>query len=179
MGGQPKGLLEVGGRRIIDRQVEVLSLVADEVLLVGGEQAAYADVRGVRLVRDRHPGKGPLAGLEAALAAAAHENVLVIGCDLPFLDVALLERVRDAAPAAQAVVPRVAGRPQGLHARYARSALDAITARLARNELKLTELLDELAVAWLDEEALRVLDPELRGLTNVNTPEDLERVRRG
>ena len=91
----------------------------------------------------------------------------MVGCDLPFLDAGLLTLLRDHAPAAQAAVPRVDSRPQALHARYGRAALPHVQARLQRGDLRLLGLLDDLDPAWLDEPALRAIDPTLRGLTNI------------
>jgi molybdopterin-guanine dinucleotide biosynthesis protein A len=175
LGGADKAQLDVGGRRMVDRQVAALAPLVDEVLLVGARAAAA----GTRAIADAQPGRGPLAGLVAALAAArpGTDALLVVGCDLPFLDERLLRLVRDHAPAAAAVVPRVGGRPQPLHARYRCGILTQVEARLARGALRLVELLDELEVAWLDEATLRAVDPTLRGLTNVNTPEDLAAAR--
>ncbi len=174
MGGRNKALLEIDGQRIVDRQLAVLAPLAGEVLLVTGDPVPYSGVRGARVVLDRHPGLGPLAGIQAAFYASAADALLVIACDLPFLDGNLVRLVRDHAPGAQAVVPRLGERPQPLHARFARSALPAIDARLARGALRVMDLLAELDVTWLDEPALRAVDPTLRGLTNVNTPEELE-----
>jgi molybdopterin-guanine dinucleotide biosynthesis protein A len=167
MGGEDKALLEVGGTRIVDRQVAALAPLFAEVLLVGGPARQIA---GARVIEDRRPGKGPLAGIEAAFRACDADALVVVGCDLPLLDEKLLRLVRDHEPTAQACVPRVDGRAQALHARYARSVLPAIEARLARDELRLLALLDELTVAWLDL-------PASEGLTNVNTPEQLADVR--
>jgi molybdopterin-guanine dinucleotide biosynthesis protein A len=177
LGGVLKGLLEVGGRAIVERQIDALAPLVGEVLLVAGDPTPYEHLRGVRLIADRAPGQGPLAGISAAFAASRADALLVVGCDLPFLDPRLLALVRDHAPEAQAVVPRVADRPQALHARYARSMAPAVDARLARGELRLLALLDELAPVWLDEPLLRAIDPELRGLTNINTHDDLARAR--
>lgn len=176
MDGQPKALLEVGGRRIVDRQVAALAPLVRAVLLVAAPDASLA-VDGARRVADRRPGEGPLAGLEAALLASDADALLVVGCDLPFLDERLLTLVRDEAPGAEAVVPRVAGRPQALHARYHRALLPRIAARLDRGERRLLDLLAELDVVWLDEPRLRAIDPTLRGLTNVNTPAELATAR--
>jgi molybdopterin-guanine dinucleotide biosynthesis protein A len=177
MGGAHKGLLEVGGRTIVARQVEALAPLVSEVLLVAGDPEPYRAC-GARLVVDRTPGRGPLSGIDAAFAASEAESLLVLGCDLPFLDGRLLALVRDRAPGAAAVVPRVGGRPQALHARYGRAVWPAVQERLQRDELRLLALLAELPVAWIEEEELRALDPSLRGLTNVNTPEALDAARR-
>jgi molybdopterin-guanine dinucleotide biosynthesis protein A len=177
MGGCDKGLLRVAGRRIVDRQLAVLRPLFGEVLLVADAATLerHTDVEGVRPVLDRQPGRGPLAGLEAALSASSAEAVLVLGCDLPLLDEGLLTLVRDHRPAAEAVVPRLGGRAQALHARYIRAVLPAVQAQLAANQLRLLALLDAIETEFLDEAVLRsaARDGGLSGLTNVNTPADL------
>lgn len=170
MGGADKALLEVGGTRIVDRQVAALAPLVAEVLVVGGPMSAERAVAGARHVADLQPGRGPLAGIEAAFRACDADALLVLGCDLPFLDEKLLQTVRDHAPEKQACVPRVDGRAQALHARYSRTILPAVERRLAASQLRLLALLDELDVAWLDL-------PASDGLTNVNTPDQLARVR--
>jgi molybdopterin-guanine dinucleotide biosynthesis protein A len=178
LGGVCKGLVEVGGRRIVDRQVEALRAVFDRVFLVASEAAPWAGL-GLEVVPDRWPGAGPLAGLDAALAAlaAAEPWVVCVAGDMPFLHPAALALLRDHPPAA-AVVPRVGGRPDPLFARYDRTCAPAIAGALAEGRRKTAALLDELAVTYLDEAALRAVDPALAFLVNVNTPEDLEQVRR-
>jgi len=178
LGGQPKGLLTIEGRRIIDRQLEVLRTVFDRVFMVANDPAPWSDL-GLVIVPDRVPGAGPLAGLDAALAALgpAEEAVVCVAGDMPFLEARALQLLRDHPPA-QAVVPRVSGRPDPLFARYARSCAPAIARALAEGRLKTMALLDELEVAYLDEPVLRLIDPALKFLTNINTPADLARVQR-
>jgi molybdopterin-guanine dinucleotide biosynthesis protein A len=179
LGGADKALVEVGGRRIVDRQLAVLAPLFGEVLLVVDAPARLGEVAGVRRVVDERPGEGPLAALASALGAARGDALVVVGCDLPFLDERLLALLRDRAPDAEALVPRVGGRAQPLCARYRRSARAAALARLDRGERRLVALLDDLAVAYVEEPELRTLDPTLRTLTNVNTPEELTRARDG
>jgi molybdopterin-guanine dinucleotide biosynthesis protein A len=177
LGGVAKGLIEIGGRPIVARARDALAQLATEVLLIAGDPTPYAALPGLTPVRDRSPGEGPLAGLEAALLATSAEALLVVGCDLPFLDPAVLRLIASHAPEAQAVVPRVAGRPQALHARYSRTVLPEVEARLARGERRLLGLLQGIEVAYLEEPQLRAVDPQLRSLTNVNTPEDVARAQ--
>jgi molybdenum cofactor guanylyltransferase len=175
MGGAPKPLLEVAGARVIDRQLAALRRIVGEVLIVTNDPAIFDGV-GARIVLDRRPGLGPLAGLEAAILASGAQALVVVGGDMPALAPGALELVRDFAPEADAAVPFVAGRPEPLHARYHRRVLPKVQARLDASRLPLTALLDDLAVARIDEEALRAVDPTLLTLANVNTPDDLERL---
>ena len=180
LGGQPKGLLTVGGRRIVDRQLEVLRSVFARVFMVANDAAPFSDL-GVAIVPDRLPGAGPLAGLDAALAALRPDEpaVVCVAGDMPFLDPRALALLRDHAPGAEAVVPLIGERPDPLFARYARSCAPIVAEALAEGRRKAAALLDHLDVSYLDEATLRALDPTLAFLTNVNTPEDLARFTTG
>jgi molybdopterin-guanine dinucleotide biosynthesis protein A len=168
LGGAVKGLLVVQGRRIVDRQLDALRPAFARVFIVANDPAPWREL-SVACVPDRVPGAGPLAGIDAALAALRDDEdaVLCVGGDMPFLDRRLLERLRDEAPDADAVVARVQARPEPLCARYGRRAAAAVRARLGDGRLRATDLLDDLRVAWVDTQAL----------DNVNTPDDLERLR--
>jgi len=176
LGGVAKPLVTVAGRRIVDRQLAVLAPIAEEILIVGAPPGIEGV--GARLVPDRRPGQGPLAGLEAALQATRADQLIVVAGDLPALSPRALALLVEASPDADAVVPRVAGRAEPLHARYARRTLAEVRARLDAGERALHRMLDHLAVAWLDEVALRAVDPELLTLADVDTPDDLARLER-
>lgn len=178
LGGSNKSALIIAGRSILERQLEVLRPRFARLLLVSNTPPDPIPA-GVTLVRDRvPPGQGPLAGLDAALAALLPQEIAVVcvGGDMPLLAPALIELLRDVAPQAEAVVPRVGGHPQPLLARYARPCAARIAAALAAHAFKARALVDQLAVHWLDEPALRALDPDLTSFENLNTPEDLARL---
>jgi molybdopterin-guanine dinucleotide biosynthesis protein A len=174
-----KGLLLVEGQRIIDRQLAVLRPRFAEVLIAANDPAPWAGL-GLRVVADRSGGQslGPIAGLDAVLAAlpVGIPAVVCVAGDMPFLDPALLEHLRDAAPGAAALVPRVAGRPDPLLARYARSVAPIIAEQITLGRYAMMDLLARLDVTWVDEPELRSLDPELRSLVNINTAADLARL---
>jgi molybdenum cofactor guanylyltransferase len=177
MGGVAKAGLVVDGESIAALQVRVLRRVFERVVVVANEPGPWAELP-VELVHDRHAGVGPLAGLHAALVSTeGQQGVVCVAGDMPFVSEPLLRLLRDRAPEADAVVPRVAGRAEPLLARYARRCRAAVEAQLAAGERAVHMLLDHLAVSWLDEDDLRAVDPELRALTNVNTPDDLVRAQ--
>jgi molybdopterin-guanine dinucleotide biosynthesis protein A len=178
LGGQPKGLLEVGGRRIIDRQVEMLAAVFPRVLLVANDAAPWAGL-AVTVVPDRVAGAGPLAGIDAALGALSpdEEAVVCVAGDMPFLTPEALALVRDAAPGPAAVAARVGGRPEPLFARYGRGCAPPLAAALAAGRFTAAAFLEEIGAVYLDEPILRGVDPSLTFLENINTPADLARAR--
>ena len=128
------------------------------------------------MIADRVPGRGPLAGIDAALAhVAARDPAATVVCvagDMPFLQPPLLACLRDAPPAL-AVVPLLGAGPEPLCARYAPAFAPHAAAALAGGALALHALLATLPVTYLPEAELRRLDPTLATFTNVNTPQEL------
>ena len=176
LGGAAKPFLEVGGRAVADRQLEVLRPLFGRILVVAADAAPWR-ARGLEVVSDRVAGAGPLAGLSAALEAVNGdaEAIVCVAGDLPFLAPALLAALRDQGPDADAVAPRPGGRAEPLCARYAARLSASIDARLVEGRLALHELLAASATAWLDDTALARLDPGGHSFFNLNTPDDLRR----
>jgi molybdenum cofactor guanylyltransferase len=176
--GLAKPALVVAGRSIAERLLEALRATFPRVLVVANHPAPWAGL-GVEIVPDgvAHRGAGPLAGVHAALVATtAHAGVVCVAGDMPFVAPALLALLRDHAPEADAVVPRLAGRPEPLLARWGAACLPVIAARLAAGERAVHATFDVLRTTWIDDAALRAVDPDLGSFTNVNTPEDLRRI---
>ena len=178
MGGADKASLDVGGTRIIHRQLAALLPVADDVRIVANNRERYADL-GVPIIGDAIPDAGPLGGIYSALLDAAHDRVLILACDLPFVTRDLLARLADESrehPEADAVVPRSSRGIQPLCAIYATRCLDAARARIDRGALRASGLLEDIRVRELGPETLaRYDDGSL--FENVNTPHDHERAR--
>ena len=178
LGGADKASLTVGRARIIDRQLAALSAVADDIRIVGHDPARYAGL-GVRVIPDAIADAGPLGGIYSALLDAAHDRVLVIACDLPFVTAGLLARLVDEsriAGGADAVVPRSARGLEPLCALYLTRCAAAARDRIGRGALQVTGLLDAVRTRILEPDALAPYD-EGALFENVNTPHDHARVR--
>ena len=172
--GRPKAFIELQGRPLITRVAEVLRALFPEVFIVSAEAAPFAGL-GLPVIPDLHAEGGPLAGAHAALAATRQSRLLVVGCDMPFLNPALLAHLAGRAEGRGAAVPRGPDGLHPLHAVYTKGALEPMDAALARGALKFADVLSSLDVLEIGEEELRRFDPDLRSLFNVNRPEDLSR----
>ena len=125
-------------------------------------------------VFDRHADAGPLAGLDAALAARDRPWLLVVAGDMPDLCGAVLDLLLAARAAdVDAVVPRIGGYPEPLLAVYGRTAAPVIGRALADGRHRTQAIFAELRVAWLDEAAVRAVDPDLASLRNINEAHQL------
>jgi len=176
--GREKLSLEVLGVPLIQHVTDALTERCQEVLVVGDGGVRLEEVR---YITGERPGSlGPLAGMEAGLAAATNRLIFVAAGDMPFLHGNLvgylLERLdnRDMC----AVVPLHQGRIHPLCAAYDREILPRLRATLdegTRAVHRLLEVLDR--VEYVGEELLRFGDPDLL-LMNVNSPGELDRARR-
>lgn len=169
-----KPLADVGGAPILDRQLEVLREVFDEIAIAASNAAPFAGY-GLPVIPDAVDGAGPLGGLAAALAWCPQPRLFAVAGDMPFLSPAVIERLL--AIDGRLVVPVVGGRPHPLHAVYARDLAATVRQRLAAGRRALRDLLDLPGAVAVDADDLRALDPELRCLVNVNTATDLQMAR--
>ena len=166
--GRPKAWLEVGETNLLRWMVERLGPAFSEVVVSFAEPEQLEELVPYRLVFDRKKAAGPLAGIEAGLAAARHEVMFAVACDMPYVTREVAEMAVAAARRCDAAMPRVGGRPEPICAAYRRSALPAVTAALESGRLKAADVADGLDVTWLEG-----LDPDL--FRSLNTREDYQR----
>lgn len=172
-GGIDKRELVVSGRTIFARQCDVLGTLVAEIIV-----SSPHDIAGYRTVRDAVAGAGPLAGIAAGLAASTTPWLLVVAGDMPFLSRALIELMLDATrDDVDAVGVRVAGLPEPLVSVIHRRARETVERRVSGGRYKASGLLTDegLRLHWIEDAAVRAIDPELRGLFNINEPADLTR----
>ena len=171
--GRDKSALVVDGRTILDRQLDELSSLSDDVMIVGnnreGARAFQASV-ALRTVPDIVPGCGPLGGLHAALTAARGDAVLVVACDMPYVTAAFADYLFSLAGDAQIVVPRTERGYHPLCAVYARACLGPVATRLANKQLALRDLMSDVPVRVVTDNEIARFGAASRLLANVNTP---------
>ncbi|UCC64300.1 MAG: molybdenum cofactor guanylyltransferase [Anaerolineae bacterium] len=175
--GANKAFLRVGGRPIIERVIEQVALVSQEILLLTNAPDEYAHL-GYPTVPDVFPDQGSLIGIYSGLKAASHPLALVVACDMPFLDASLLRYMISLAPGHDAVVPRTEQGVEPLHALYSQACLPAMEGLLQRNDLKVIAFYSQVRVRYVEQEEIETLDPQHLSFFNVNSPADLQWARR-
>jgi molybdopterin-guanine dinucleotide biosynthesis protein A len=176
MGGEPKALLELGGRRIIERVLDAVRPVVDDVLIVTNTPDLYGFL-GVPMVPDVYPDHGSLGGIFSGLAAAGGEAAFTVACDMPFLHPDVARLVVGRAGEGDVVIPRVGEQLETMHALYAKACLPHIEARLKAGRLKIVGFFDDVRVVEIPEtDVARHRAPDVVFM-NVNTPDELARAR--
>lgn len=173
LGGAAKHELVVDGRTIFERQTALLGPRVQEILVA---TAAHEDIAGYRCVPDVLPDVGPLAGIAAGLRAMTTPWLLVVAGDMPYLSAGVVDLMLEAAGELDdAVAFRLHGLPEPLVCMLSARAAPAVERRLQTRRYKVAGLFTEerLHVTWIDEPAVRAVDPTLQAFCNVNEPEDL------
>jgi molybdopterin-guanine dinucleotide biosynthesis protein A len=176
LGGIDKSAIVIEGRSILERQLSLLRPLTPHLLLVAGDRSRVP-VSDIRSVIDRIAGAGALGGLYTALMEAPTEQVLVIGCDMPFLTAPLVEHLVELGRHADVVVPADAAGRHPLCASYTRRIAPILKARIERGELRILDALDGMNVREVGSAELAPFNRDGRLLLNINTPEDLARAR--
>jgi molybdopterin-guanine dinucleotide biosynthesis protein A len=181
-GGRPKGLLTVGGRRILDRVVDALVEATGAAPLIVANAPDAASWRpDLETIADRRPGAGSLGGIYTAVGAHGGP-VLCVAWDMPFISAPLLRALVTGSEGYDAFLPRsgpaVAGRGSAglepLCAVYGPACGPAIEAALQRDDLRAIAFHDSVLVGTLSLEAVQAFGDPVELFFNVNRPEELE-----
>ena len=100
MGGRDKGLIEWRGEPLIKHLQRLTRPLTDDLIISCNRNRERYEPLADQLVQDDESDfPGPYAGIRAGLAVARHDLLLVLPCDTPLLDLALLQGLRATAAA--------------------------------------------------------------------------------
>lgn len=175
--GTDKAFLKIDNRVLIEEIVEKMAHIGEEVIIVTNSPHKYGYLQ-TRLVSDVYPGKGALGGIYSGLRAAHNDYGLVVACDMPFLNLNLLRYMILLSPGHDVVIPRVSGLTEPLHAIYSKDCLQPMERLLSAGGLRIVDFFPEVRVRYVEEEEIRLFDPQCLSFFNINTPKDLEKAKR-
>lgn len=153
MGGVDKAAVTIGGSQLLERVLGAVG-AATRVIVVGPRRPVVN--RAVVWTRERPPGGGPVAALEAGLESARSGVVVVLAADLPFADSSLVSRLIDALAAeatAEGVIARDScGRDQYLAGAFGSDALrEQLKGRSAGQQASMRAVVGGMNLARLNE----------------------------
>ena len=184
-GGRPKGLIELGGRRILDRVVDAISAVTGgPPLLVANAPESTTWRPDLRTIPDVRPDCGSVGGIYTAVVSGTGP-VLCVAWDMPFVTADLLRALVEGSAGCDAFLPESdpKGLPTGrgrrgvepLCAVYGPACGPAIARQLDRGDLRAIGFHAGMNVGTLPLERVRDFGDPDELFLNVNTPEDLQR----
>lgn len=180
--GRPKATLQFGAESLIERIAAELRRAFDDIVVMASPEAEAIPLpvlKSATIVRDEIAYQGPVGAIARGLRAVRHEAAFICSCDLPTLraEVAswLASLMLDPAGAHDAVIPRIGGRLQTLHAVYSRRSADAFEAMVERGKRPLGAIVDIIDARIVAEAEYRRADPDCRSCFNINRPADYKR----
>ncbi|MEH6490986.1 molybdenum cofactor guanylyltransferase MobA [Halopseudomonas sp.] len=171
LGGRDKGLMPYAGKPVAAHLSHLLRNLGGELLISCNRNQATYEPWADRLVSDVAPDfPGPLAGIMAGLQACRSSHLLVLPCDMPRVDLALLQGLlaqAEAAPERPCMV-RAGERWQPLLCVIPRALLPQLEAAWQQGQRS--------PLRWLLAQQARVLDLSADDprLHNGNSPQDWE-----
>ena len=173
--GVPKATLPFGDETMLQRVVRLLGAVVSPIVIVAAREQSLPELpAGVTVTRDEREAKGPLEGIRAGLSAlpASIDAAYITSCDVPLLVPAFVERMAGLMGDHDIAVMEIDGFPHPLSAIYRRTALPHAEKLLAADRLRPVFLFDAVRTRRVKPEEMTSVDPELKTLRNLNTPED-------
>ena len=179
--GLNKAFLEIDGRRIIERTVEIYKKIFDEILIITNTPEDYryltqnvilSEVKNLKfkIYTDLIPNRGSLGGIYTGLHYSKSDYTFFSACDMPFLNEKVIRHIIKGAKDYDIIVPYFKHRLHPLHAVYSKKCLPVIKEMVEVERLKIKDLFSKFNVK-------RVTDIPITDLPtffNINTLRDFK-----
>ncbi len=174
--GFNKALVDIGGQPLIQVLIDRIRPLTEHIFISTNDLFSYTFL-DFPVIADEFRGHGPLAGLHAVMLKSQHSLFLLLACDLPNLNVDLLRNLLILAEGFDAVIPRT--RDDMIHplcAVYRRTCLPVVDRNLRRGSNRFMDIFLDVAltIKWVMPDEGKFKDSDL---ANLNTPEDLHRLK--
>jgi molybdopterin-guanine dinucleotide biosynthesis protein A len=170
--GMDKSLLRFGDEWLLQRILSQLATLSADLLVVANDGEKLASLK-VPVIPDARPGMGPLGGIYSGLQSMHCERGLFVACDMPLLNLPLLQYMIQLSPAFDVVIPRVGDETEPLHAIYSKACLRPMADLLDRGQRRVIHFFDRVRVRYIEPKEIGLFDPEHLSFFNINTPADL------
>jgi len=193
-----KGFIEVEGKKIIERNLTVMKMLFREIFIVTNQPELYSYLR-VPMLGDIYKIRGPMTGVLTALINSSDNWIFVSACDMPFIDpevirfmarerynptcITIIDRGQKSVSGIvstediyDTVIPLSAYKAEPLFAFYSKKIMSSLDQFVltGKKSIKYFLLNHDKRVKYITSDELKNIDPELRSLINLNTPEDVE-----
>ena len=174
--GQDKATLVLDGLSLLQRAINSASSLGDDVICVArADQNISAD--GATFVHDPPGNKGILPAILAGLEHTSNDWIFLSACDMPFIQLPLVRYMLGLRQDYSIIVPRLSVGLEPFHTLYHRRVIPALRAAIADNERRVVSFYADQRVREVNENEIRLYDPQLISFFNINTHQDLTRAR--
>jgi molybdenum cofactor guanylyltransferase len=175
--GKDKAFIRIGGKPIIETITDLFQKLFKETLIVTNRKDSYLYLR-VGVYEDISPDQGVLGGLYTGLFRSNFFNSFAVACDMPSLNAGVINYLCQEAEGYDVVVPRTEDGFQPLHALYSKRCLEPIRRVLMDKKTRIFDFYPLVRVRVVEAREFLSIDPEMQSFVNINTPEELNRLKK-
>jgi len=175
--GRPKLSLPFGDETMLQRVVRLLASVVSPIAVVAATGQELPELPAEILIeRDDLPNSGPLVGIGVGLKALADrvDAAFVTSCDVPLLQPMFVSAMTEKLAGHDIVVPVDDEFTHPLGGVYRTALWQQTTELIKQDRRRPLTLIEESLSLRVPVAELRIVDPQLDSLRNLNTPEDYE-----
>lgn len=169
-----KAILKLNKKCLIDIVISKLKHIVGDNIIIVGPPEKYPSYKQV--VPDLFNQRGLLVGLYSGLKSSTSRYNLVVGCDMPFLKVELLQYLRDKIDSSDIIIPHsTKSFIEPLCAIYSKDCLNIMERNIEAGILSIRRIFPYLKVKYIKAKEIKRVDPELNSFFNINYKEDFVR----
>ena len=165
--GQNKAFLEIGGKMIIERTIEIYKKIFDEILIITNTPEDYQYL-GLKVYTDLIPNRGSLGGIYTGLHYSKSDYAFFAACDMPFLNERVIRHIIKGARDYDIIVPYYKHRLHPLHAVYSKSCLEIFRIMVEKKKLKIKGIFPKFRI----KKVTNIPETKLPPFFNINTMKD-------
>ncbi|MEW6455481.1 MAG: molybdenum cofactor guanylyltransferase [Acidobacteriota bacterium] len=175
-----KAEIKLNGELLIERIVSKLRKSFKEVLIITSEKKLKGYERNfsgsdVKIYPDIYSEKGAIGGIYSGLNFSSSYHSFFAGCDMPFLNLSLIEYFKNISEGNDVVVAKFKSGFEPLHAVYSKRCINYIEDLIKKDNLRIFDFFNEVKLRIVKEDEIRRYDPEKLSFFNINTEEDLNK----
>ncbi len=174
--GENKAQLKLDNQKIIDRILNVLTTIFDEIIIVSNQKDLYSEYTNVKIVSDYYKEIGPLGGIHSALKNANNDNVFIVSCDMPFLnkDMIIKQIEFHHLKESDITIPRLADSNEPLHGIYKKSIISILEKHIQSSDnYRIRSLFEFISISYF---LIDTNEKTKKIFTNINNPDDYNKI---
>lgn len=171
-----KAFAEIGNKPVINLIIDKFEQFFDETIIISNEPHLFNHL-GPQVYTDIYPCMGPVSGIHSGLCHSRYDQIFILGCDMPFISMDLIEHMISLLGDYDSVVPEIDSYLQPLSAVYSRKCIPILKACLENNLVKLIRIFEEINALTLSRHELEKFGIVEDMFLNINDIEALGRAK--
>lgn len=171
--GTDKAFLKIGNQHLIKKEIWLLRKIFEKIIIVTNSLPKYRRYKGIKIIPDIIPHRGPLGGIYSGLVASSSTYNFVVACDMPFINESLIRYMIKNKDDYDVLIPKIDKKFHPLFGIYSKDCISVIEKKLKQKNLHVSSIFQKLKTNFISKKEIKRIDPDLLSLVNINTRDDL------